>query len=150
MRAYNRSQQELSSHFSTKTKIAEASTAAIPNFITLLRSKNPNVLRNTMAAVSELVFYLEKVQEQFCTPDVAASFVNLVHSSDFWISYNTLSVLDILLKKKSLPKRRELYRDMKLEAALSHSLNVTNPDANQKRSKELAQRIQSYLKDIKK
>jgi hypothetical protein len=103
-------------------KLQEASNNSIPAFISLLTSTNIAILSNATAAITELIRTSEKTQDLFCTADAGKALVNLLSSADFWVVYNTLSIIGTLLKKKT-QKRKEVFVQLKLEAALQPLLN---------------------------
>jgi len=126
-------------------KVQEVAVTAIPNFIALLQASNIAILSNATAAITELIRTSEKTQELFCNSDAAKSLVNLLSSTDFWVVYNTLSIIGTLLKKKSIAvKRREMFHHMHLDAALQPLLN--HPQAAVKKE---AAKISAYVKDYK-
>jgi hypothetical protein len=126
-------------------KVQEVAVTAIPNFIGLLQASNIAILSNATAAITELIRTSEKTQELFCNAEAAKSLVNLLSSTDFWVVYNTLSIIGTLLKKKSVAlKRREMFHHMHLDTALQPLLN--HPQAAVKKE---AAKISSYVKDYK-
>lgn len=126
-------------------KVQEVAVSAIPNFIALLQASNIAILSNATAAITELIRTSEKTQELFCNAEAAKSLVNLLSSTDFWVVYNTLSIIGTLLKKKSVAlKRREMFHHMHLDTALQPLLN--HPQAAVKKE---AAKISSYVKDYK-
>lgn len=126
-------------------KVQEVAVTAIPSFISLLQASNIAILSNATAAITELIRTSEKTQELFCNAEAAKSLVNLLSSTDFWVVYNTLSIIGTLLKKKSVAlKRREMFHHMHLDTALQPLLN--HPQAAVKKE---AAKISSYVKDYK-
>jgi len=126
-------------------KVQESATSAIPSFIGLLSSSNIAILSNATAAITELIRTSEKTQEAFCSPEAVKALVHLLSSPDFWVVYNTLSIIGTLLKKKAGGiKRRDMFHHMHLEAALQPLLN--HPQVAVKKE---AARISGYVKDWK-
>lgn len=126
-------------------KVQEASQAAIPSFIALLSSSNIAILSNATAAITELIRTSEKTQDLFCSVEAVKALVTLLSSSDFWVVYNTLSIIGTLLKKKAIAtKRREMFFHMHLDAALQPLLN--HPQVAVKKE---AAKISAYVKDYK-
>jgi hypothetical protein len=126
-------------------KVQEVAVSAIPSFINLLQATNIAILSNATAAITELIRTSEKTQELFCNTEAAKSLVNLLSSTDFWVVYNTLSIIGTLLKKKSIAlKRREMFHHMHLDSALQPLLN--HPQAAVKKE---AAKISAYVKDYK-
>jgi len=132
-------------------KVQEAATPAIPSFIGLLSSANVPasaniaILSNATAAITELTRTSEKVQDMFCSVEAVKALVSLLSSPDFWVVYNTLSIIGTLLKKKAVAtKRREMFYHMHLDTALQPLLN--HPQVAVKKE---AARISAYVKDYK-
>jgi len=123
-------------------KVQDSSAGAIPAFINLLSSKSIPVLSNTTASICEMIRGNEKNQEAFCGVDAVKSLVGLLSFGDFWVIWNTFSIISTLIKKKVPPKRREMFYHMHLEQALQPLLNH-----QQSTIKKEAAKLMSYVKE---
>jgi len=126
-------------------KVQEVAISAIPSFVSLLSSNNVAILSNATAAITELIRTSEKTQDLFCTPEAAKALIHLTSASDFWVVFNTLTIMSTLLKKKAIAtKRRELFFHHHLDVALQPLLNHS-----QAAVKKEAAKLSAYVKDYK-
>jgi len=123
-------------------KVQDISAGAIPGFIGLLSSKSIPVLSNTTASICELIRGNEKNQESFCNAEAVKGLVVLLSFGDFWVIWNTMSIISTLIKKKASPKRKEMFSHGHLEQALQPLLTH-----QQSSIKKEAAKLISYFKE---